>query len=73
MEGTLKQLSRDLELMRVQSAGLTERIGDLEKQASESVMDPAHLAKLEKEVAAFGKERKKAASAAGEVQDQVDR
>lgn len=73
MEGSLKQLSRDLELMRVQSAALSERIGDLEKQAADNVMDPAHLAKLEKQVAAFDKERKKAATSAGGVQDQVNR
>jgi superfamily I DNA and RNA helicase len=73
MEASLKQLSRDLELMRVQSTSLSERIGDLEKQSADNVMDPAHLARLEKQVAAFDKEQKKAASSAGGVQEQVNR
>ena len=69
---TLKQLSRDLEVLRVQDTALTQRIRDLEEQAKENVMDHAHLTKLEKQVAKFKKAQQKAAESAGEIQDQVN-
>ncbi len=69
----MKQLLRDLELAQVQDAALAQRISDLQLQARENVMDKGHLTRLEKQVAAFGKEKDKAAKAAGSIQEQVTR
>ena len=71
MESTLKQLSRDLELMQVEGVALSQRMQDLERQAKEVVMDPVRLATLEKQVATFEKAKQKAAESAGSVQDKV--
>lgn len=74
MTQTMKQLSRDLEVMSVQDAALDQRIRDLEQQdGSDEVIDPTHLAALEKKVSGLEKEHKKAAAAAGKVQGEVTR
>ena len=73
MEKSCKQLLRDVEVMSVQDSALSERMKDLQLQAQQEVMDPVHLAKLEKQVGGFEKEHKKTAEAAGKVQKEVDR
>lgn len=73
MESSLKQLSRDLEVLGVQDTALVQRLQDLEQQDRQQVMDPAHLAKLEKQVSEFEKNWKKAADTAGEVKGEVNR
>lgn len=69
---TLKQLSRDLEVLRVQDTALTQRIQDLEEQAKGNVIDHTYLTKLDKQVATFKKAQQKAAESAGKIQDQVN-
>ncbi len=73
MENTLKQLSRDLQVMGVQDSSLSQRMHELEQQASEDVMDPVHLGKLKKQVSLFEKDHRKARSDAGKIQEQVDK
>ena len=74
LEERLKADQKELDLLRVQEKALGERIRDLEAQKADSQqMDPAHLAKLEKQVKQFKKEHQKAADAAGEVQLEVQR
>lgn len=74
MEEQLKLLKKELEVLSVQEKALQERIEDLEAQQDDSQqMDPAHLAKLEKQVKQFTKEHQKAAEAAGAVQLEVQR
>lgn len=71
MEKRVKQLARDLEVLDVQDAALSQRIEELKKQAKEQVVDQAHLLGLQKRVGGCEKEYQKAAQAAGEIQDQV--
>lgn len=74
LEERLKADQKELDLLGVQEKALRERIRDLEAQKADSQqMDPAHLAKLEKQVKQFKKEHQKAAEAAGEVQLEVQR
>jgi chromosome segregation ATPase len=74
LEEQLKSAQKELDLLGVQEKALGERIKDLEAQKADSQqMDPAHLAKLEKQVKQFKKEHGKAAEAAGEVQLEVQR
>lgn len=74
MEEKLKAAQKELDVLQVQEKALHERIRDLEAQQADSQqMDPAHLAKLEKQVKQFSKEHQKAAEAAGAVQLEVQR
>ena len=74
LEDQLKASQKELDVLGVQEKALGERIRDLEAQQADSQqMDPAHLAKLEKQVKQFKKEHQKAAEAAGEVQLEVQR
>lgn len=74
LEERLKADQKELDLLGVQEKALGERIRDLKAQKADSQqMDPAHLAKLEKQVKQFKKEHQKAAEAAGEVQLEVQR
>ena len=74
LEEELKTSQKELDVLCVQEKALKERIKDLEHQLADSQqMDPAHLAKLEKQVKQFQKEHQKAADAAGAVQLEVQR
>lgn len=74
LEGQLKAAQKELDVLGVQEKALLERIKDLKAQLADSQqMDPAHLAKLEKQVKQFKKEHQKAAEAAGAVQLEVNR
>ena len=74
LEDELKSTQKELDVLCVQEKALRERIKDLEEQLADSQqMDPAHLAKLEKQVKQFHKEHQKAAEAAGAVQLEVQR
>ena len=74
MEEQLKTVQKELDVLQVQEKALQERIKDLEAQQADSQqMDPAHLAKLEKQVKQFSKEHQKAAEAAGAVHLEVQR
>ena len=54
-EKLAKKLSRELQLLEERQKALRERIGDLQAQNTESQMDPAHLARLDKQVQQFQK------------------
>lgn len=74
LEEELKTSQKELDVLCVQEKALKERIKDLQHQQADSQqMDPAHLAKLEKQVKQFQKEYQKAADAAGAVQLEVQR
>lgn len=73
MAGSLKRLSREVEVLGVEEGALSQRMGDLEGQAREQVMDPAQLQALEGRVREFEGGHRRAAEAAGKVQKEVDR
>ncbi len=73
LEQTLKQLSRDVEVLGVQGSSLTQRIQHLKNQPKEQEMDPEELRRMEKQVATYQRERQKAEQAAKTVQDEVNR
>ena len=54
-EKLVKKLTRELQLLEERQKALQERIADLQAQNAENQMDPAHLARLEKQVQQFQK------------------
>ena len=73
MEKSLKQLSRDVEVMGVQEGALSQRIEQLQREAKEQVVDHKHLKGLEETASKTQSAYEKAAQEAKEIQDQVDR
>ena len=73
MEKSLKQLSREVEVMAVQEGALVQRIEELQREAKDQVVDHKHLAKLEETTAKAQKKYDKAAQEAKEIQNQVDK
>ena len=71
MEKTVKLLSRDLDVLEVQTAALAQRMEELQKQAREVVVDETHMSGLGKSVGMCEKHYQKATQEAGEIQDQV--
>lgn len=74
MDKQIKKLHRDIEVLTVKEAGIKERVEELKVVASEQEkMDPAQLARMEKEVKKFTKDHQKALDVAEKVKAEVQR